>query len=142
MNEHPLDFHQEECKNFAEAYMQAETASKRAAAAKMQAATANMQAVTADKHAKIAFGLFKAVCRIYAKGQPVQQQAKFQQQAKKVVAADIRSSLLFQRAERLRWRANAFSKESLAASMYAAQLATSVASSFNTTFSGKKARLL
>ena len=136
MNEHPGDFHQKLCLFFSTAYEQVAKAERLASEAKMLASQANMRAATAEKHAKLSFRRFKATCSFDRLIESKEWNSK------QIVRADICSTLLRRKAQRLRWIAKVACKESLIASVHAAQLATSVSSSFNTVFSGNKAGLL
>jgi hypothetical protein len=139
MNEHPGDYHQKLCLFFSTAYEQVAIAERQASEAKMLASKDNMQAVIAEKHAKLAFRRFKATASLHFARNIESKQLEWN--AKQIVAADICSTLLRRKAHRLRRLAKVSCKESLLASVHAAQLATSVSSSFNTVFSGNKAGL-
>ena len=136
MNEHPLDFDfQEECKNFAAAYMQAATAENQARSALSQADTVNKQAATASKRAAAAYRQSIAADEHAA----VVRSTTGRKQA---AAADRLACRLRRKAICL-WRlAEKFSKKSRAASIHADKLINYVDISFNTVFSGNKARLL
>ena len=94
-----------------------------------------MQALAAEKQASVSYRLF-----IAAKKHAVKMRSATAR--KHAAAADRLSCRLSRKANRL-WRlANASLRNVIAASLHAKQLATSVACLYNTTFSGKKARLL
>ena len=140
MNEHPLDLHPELCVDFAEAYtsaacMDAADARERAAAEEMDAATSNMEAVKADK-------LFKLSYARYISSSKHLKKDRSPAAISHTIEAAIRARRLRVKAQRLKRLANFLRKEADGASKWAAQLSTSVESSFNTVFSGNKARLL
>ena len=155
MNEPPLDFHPEECENFAAAYIQAATADHQETVALCQAITAKRQAITARKRAAAAWQKFIAVDK-HADKMRSDKYTKYSARADQFTAA-IRLSVIaerqciaaFNQAATLRMFSDAADRKAakarkhlLEARRHAAQLANHVALSFNTIFSGKKARLL
>ena len=143
MNEHPLDFHPTQCKNFAAAYMQAARAERQASAAKMQFDTADRKHVTAKKHTCLAYRRFQAATKHYDL-----RRFKFSETVQKATArkrffAAIRlHRLLSRKSDRLGRLAIAELNKFIEARELARHLSKHVDIAFQTVFSGNKARLL
>ena len=139
MNEHPLDLHPEECKNFAADYMQATRAATRADLFIRQADILYKQAVTASKRADAAHRRSIAATKHAVAVQSTSQSATARRHA---AAAILVACQLIRKGRRL-WRlADLFSKTARAAGTHANILSNHVEYSLKTVFSGNKARLL